>query len=45
MGGIPVGAENPSRRVAILYPYLAHYREAVFDALSSSAARHRYEIF
>jgi glycosyltransferase involved in cell wall biosynthesis len=45
MGGTPVGAENPSRRVAILYPYLAHYREAVFDALSSSAARHRYEIF
>lgn len=38
-------AENPSRRVAILYPYLAHYREAVFDTLSSSAARHRYEIF
>ena len=38
-------AEKPSRRVAILYPYLAHYREAVFEALSSSAARHRYEIF
>jgi glycosyltransferase involved in cell wall biosynthesis len=45
MGGLPLGAENSSRRVAILYPYLAHYREAVFDALSSSAARHRYEIF
>jgi glycosyltransferase involved in cell wall biosynthesis len=45
MGGIPVSAENPSRRVAILYPYLAHYREAVFDALSSSTARHRYVIF
>jgi glycosyltransferase involved in cell wall biosynthesis len=45
MGGTPVGAEKPSRRVAILYPYLAHYREAVFDALSSPAARHRYEIF
>lgn len=40
-----MGAENPTRRVAILYPYLAHYREAVFETLSSSAARHRYEIF
>lgn len=40
-----MGAETPSRRVAILYPYLAHYREAVFDALSGPAARHRYEIF
>ena len=45
MGSIPVGAEKQSRRVAILYPYLAHYREAVFNALCGSAARHRYEIF
>ena len=40
-----MGGENPSRHVAVLYPYLAHYREAVFEALCSSAARHRYEIF
>ena len=34
-----------STRVAILYHYLAHYREGVFEALSGSAAQHYYEIF
>jgi glycosyltransferase involved in cell wall biosynthesis len=40
-----VKATKSSRRVAVLYHYLAHYREAVFEVLSSPAARHRYEIF
>jgi glycosyltransferase involved in cell wall biosynthesis len=31
--------------VAVLYHYLAHYREAVFDALSSANSQHHYEIF
>jgi glycosyltransferase involved in cell wall biosynthesis len=40
-----VDGTKSSKRVAILYHYLAHYREAVFEALSSSEARHHYEIF
>jgi glycosyltransferase involved in cell wall biosynthesis len=38
---------NPAglKRVAIIYPYLAHYREAVFEMLSRSDAKHRYVIF
>jgi glycosyltransferase involved in cell wall biosynthesis len=38
-------AASTTRRVAILYHYLAHYREAVFATLSGPAARHDYEIF
>lgn len=34
-----------ARRVAIIYHYLAHYREAVFACLSRPDARHHYEIF
>jgi glycosyltransferase involved in cell wall biosynthesis len=38
-------AKGPPKRVAIVYHYLAHYREAVFAALSRSDTRHRYVIF
>ena len=38
-------ATKSSRRVAIVYHYLAHYREAVFETLSRPAARHHYVIF
>ncbi len=34
-----------SRSVAIVYHYLAHYREAVFDMLSRTDARHKYMIY
>lgn len=46
---MPIGrnGEDPpgARRVAIIYHYLAHYREAVFACLSGRDARHHYEIF
>lgn len=38
-------AKEAPKRVAIVYHYLAHYREAVFEMLSRSDARHRYVIF
>ena len=40
-----MSAERSSRRVAIVYHYLAHYREAIFELLSQSDAQHRYVIF
>jgi glycosyltransferase involved in cell wall biosynthesis len=40
-----MNADRSSKRVAIVYPYLAHYREAVFEMLSRPDAKHRYVIF
>ena len=40
-----MSAERSSRRVAIVYHYLAHYREAIFEMLSRPDAKNRYVIF
>jgi glycosyltransferase involved in cell wall biosynthesis len=40
-----MSAEQSSKRVAIIYHYLAHYREAVFEMLSRPDAKHHYVVF
>src|SRR5688572_30913629 len=43
--GASTGSPVAAKRVAIIYPYLAHYREAVFQHLSDAGSRHSYVIF
>jgi glycosyltransferase involved in cell wall biosynthesis len=43
--GASAGNLPAAKRVAIIYPYLAHYREAVFQLLSDAGSRHSYVIF
>jgi hypothetical protein len=40
-----VNADRSSKRFAIVYPYRAYHREAIFELLSQSGAQHRYVIF
>lgn len=40
-----MNADRSSKRFAIVYPYRAHYRDAIFELLSQSGAQHRYVIF